>query len=337
MQALMNQMMMGGSMPGGSGMPGYSGMPNPAAMLSKGSWGKGAGKGGGGGWQGGIEGLHQSLSEAFAPFATIDPELTSPDKFHEFIRKISQKIEKAAGKFVTDERVEKTRGNTNTFAKVLIEEFCDSAMGAMSQSCWEKEWFPRVEVVEPLLVACTHIFKGKKCCTRLVTPLMRPYVEDGVFKYREEERIDKNFWSTIECAGTLDTHRKKGHKNLQTSYDEAFSKAEYGQYPTDPPGLGLIQDFLFFWMSDFVGRSHDVLTYGVPNGHGTQVQKLYVTTLFQALCDPTNNCIPYDLLSQVENMPPAPWYFIAEAVEIIFKKKEADRPFKRFKGGGKGF
>mmetsp|Transcript_94042 Transcript_94042/g.166546 ORF Transcript_94042/g.166546 Transcript_94042/m.166546 type:complete len:348 (-) Transcript_94042:69-1112(-) len=341
---LMSQMGQMGTMPPGLGM-GMQGMPDmkgmkgmmKGMMAGKGQtpWASGAAAANSWGspaWPG-IPGLHDALTESFMPYASIDPELGSPEKFRDFIRKVSQKIEKAAGKYTKDERLT-VRSQTNTAAKLIIEEFCDACMGSMSQSCWEKDWFPKVDVTEPLALACSHILKDTKVCTRLVTPLMRNYVDEGIFKYREEERIEKAFWSAVENAGALESHKKKAVKNLSTSYDEAFCKANYGQFPTEPAGLGLIQDFVFFWISDFMSRSYDVLTNGLPNGHAMDVQKLFITTLFQELCIPENCCVPYDLLSQVENMPPAPWSFIAEAVVGMYN---TGPPHKRFKGGGKGF
>lgn len=331
---------MGGMLLNMAQMPGMGGMMQSTkgasmkGMAGKGAWGSGAAANSWGSqaWSG-IPGLYDALTESFMPFAPIDPELGSPEKFREFIKKVSQKIEKSATKYAKDERLA-VRAQSNTSAKLIIEEFCDACMGAMSQSCWEKDWFPNVDVTEPLELACSHILKDKKCCSRLVTPLMRNFIDEGIFKYREEERIEKAFWRAVENSGTLESHKKKAVKNLTASYDEAFSKSNYGQFPTEPAGLGLIQDFVFFWMTDFIGRSYDVLTNGLPNGHATDVQKLFITTLFQELCIPENCCVPYDLLSQVENMPPAPWNFIAEAVVGMYT---TGPPFKKFKGGGKGW
>jgi len=275
--------------------------------------------------------LEESLTQALVIFSNEDPECGSP----ELVKKIIQKVEKSAKKFQKDERIT-ARGNSSTIAKIVIEEFCDAIMSAISASLYDREWFSKVDFIEPLTVAVDHVFKGQKVCTRLVYPMMRSVVEEAVFKYREEERIDKALWQAVELAGTQETHKKKCVQHLAKSYDEAFQKSEYGKFPTEPPGQGLIQDFVYGWMSDFAMRANDVLSYGVPNGGTTDQQILFLATLFQALCEPSNSCIPFDLASQVESMPPAPWAFVNEAATMIFNES-AGPPAKRMKTGKGGW
>mmetsp|Transcript_27203 Transcript_27203/g.51289 ORF Transcript_27203/g.51289 Transcript_27203/m.51289 type:complete len:322 (+) Transcript_27203:110-1075(+) len=316
METVMNTMM---AMKGKGGGKGWGG---------QGSWGGGNGWGGGGGsW--GIEGLDEALSAALLPFEAIDPECASP----QLVQKVSQKIQKAATKFQKDERIN-ARGDSPSAAKVVIEEFCSAVMSAISASCYDKEWFTQVDLIDPLLLAVDYVFKGQKVCTRLVRPMMKNVVEEGVFRYREEERIEKVFWQAAETAEIVDTYRKKCVQALQKSYDEAFQKAPYGMFPTEPAATGLIQDFVYGWMSDFANRGHDILSNGVSDG-STEGQLNCFVILFQILCDPSSCCIPFDLVNLAGSVPEAPWPFIQEAGQTIYSEASAP-PQKKFKGG-KGF
>lgn len=279
----------------------------------------------GGAWGGDqIAGLQEAMTAAFLPFEAEDPSTT----VDEMVKKTVQRITKQNIKFAKDERA--SQRGTAVQAKCLIEEYVDAVMGAISGAFYEKEWFTRVELTTPLLISALHTFKTAKIFTRTLGPQIEKHVEEAIFKFHEEERVLKCMWAAVEESGLQEAYKKKASTHLQKSYDEAFLKAPYGTSAGDTPELGILQDFVKGWMSDFVGRAWDVL----ENGMGEKdEQLLFVTVLFQNLTDPAVACLPSDIVASLEgNIPASPWDYIGRTTEEVFQEVAAQGAA----GGGGG-
>lgn len=269
--------------------------------------------------QWGIEGLMESLEAALAEVAAADgTDLT------ELCKKVQQKITKASSKYAKDERA--YLRTTDTLAKVLVEEFVDAAMGAISASLYDKDWFTKVDWSGPLTTASAYTFQGAKAFQRTLGPSIDQHIADGIFRYQEEERINKVMWTALETSGVNETHMKKANQHLLKAYDEAFVKAPYGSHDgvAASPELALLQDFVKGWMSEFVSRAWmPVLEDGIGASSGTKdAQVLFITVLFQYLTGPEIACIPSGILSRLGSLPAAPWNFIGECAEQVFTELE---------------
>merc|ERR1711920_802638 len=169
--------------------------------------------------------------------------------------------------------------------------------------------------------------------------MVEKFIEEAIFKYFEEERIEKAMREALELSGLSDKHLKKAVKNLYEAYDEAHFKAPYGTTQGETPAISLLQDFVKGWMTDFVGRSWDIIEHGTNQGSsGKEGGILFATVLFQNLTDASMACLPNDITSLIEKPPPSPWPFVAQCAEAVFTELEttSQGPSKRFKGGCKG-
>lgn len=287
--------------------------------------GWGGGKGGGVGWKKekeaepwvptatwNMEGLNEALSEALQPFMAEETEWSLDD----CVEKIQQKIYKQSKKFAKDERgLERQKA---TPAKALVEEFVESVMGAISGMCEGKSWFAKADFTAPMLIATIYTFRHGKLFARVLGPKLESLIEEGLFKYREEERVQKAMWEAVEASGVQDAYKKKAITHLLKAFDESFLKAPFGSTTAETPELCLLQDFVKGWMADFAGRSWDVLENGV--GAKTPDERvLFVTVLFQNLTDPAVACVPADIAAALEGkLPATPWDFIARCAEEVF-------------------
>lgn len=294
------------------------------------------GKGGRGGQpdpndQWGIPGFDAALGEALKPIieAVMIHNPGEANQLEDLKSKLGQKIVKASKKFVGDERA--SQRGTASQARGLIEEFVEAAAGAVSAGFYDKPWFDKVNLSAPLLAAALHTFKDAKIFTRTLAPMLERYVEDGLFKYAEEERISKATWEAVEASGVKEAFQKKCNKHLQTAYDDAHIKAPYGTTTAETAELSMLQDFVKGWMSEFVGRSWDVLETGIGAGaRATRDEKvLFVTVLFQNLTISANAALPHELTSLIESPPPSPWAFVAEAAEVVFQELEQAQQAKK--------
>jgi len=280
---------------------------------------QGGGKAGGGTTsapaQTGIPGLQEALMESLAPVAHMD----STWDIDEMVKRVHSYFTKAAKKYETDERAA-SRGSS-VQAQALIEEFVSTALGAVGAACYDKVWFTEADFSGALMVTAMYTFRGGKLFCRTLGPVLKRYVDDGVFRYREEERIQKAMWDAISISGLDESYQKKAAKHLQTCYDEAHMSAPYGSTSASTPELGLVQDFVKAWMTGFVHKSFDVLENGVVGGKDEQFA--FLTTLFQYLTDPDRSCLPHDLTAQLEAPPPESWGYIGELAMKIFSEMES--------------
>jgi len=285
-------------------------------------------------------GFGAALEEALLPIIPQEKEYS----MEELSQNVGKKILNAAKKLANDERSNQ-RGSSTT-AQVVISEFVDKALGAVSTSLYDRPWLIEVNFVPPLMSALTYCFTGAKIFNRVVFPMVEKYLEQAVAHWREEVRIEKAIWECVEQTGMKDSFKKKANDKLNSSYDDAHIKAPYGTNAAETPEVGMLQDFVKGWMFEFVHRAHDVLTYGISGDGSSKSEKdeqvLFVTVLFQNLCDAKNVCLPNDLTSLVAAPPAHPWAFVAECAETVFNEVETARAEEREKkgngkgGGGKG-
>jgi len=272
----------------------------------------------------GIPGLQEALMEALAPVAHMD----STWDIDEMVKRVHSYFTKAAKKYEGDERA--TQRGTSVQAQALIEEFVSTALGAVGAACYEKPWFTEADFSGALMVTAMYTFRGGKLFCRTLGPVLKRYVDDGVFRFREEERIQKAMWDAVSISGLNESYQKKAAKHLQAAYDEAHMSAPYGSTQASSPEMGLVQDFVKCWMTEFISKSWDVLENGVVGGKDEQFA--FMTTLFQYLTDPDRSCLPHDLTAQLEAPPPESWGFIGELAMKIFTdmEEEARKPKKKW-------
>lgn len=319
--AAQQQQLLAAAAGGGAPAGGAKGAPASAG----GGGGKGAGKPQSGQAhtqaQTGIPGLQEALMESLAPVAHMD----STWDIDEMVKRVHSYFTKAAKKYESDERAA-GRGSS-VQAQALIEEFVSTALGAVGAACYDKVWFTEADFSGALMVTAMYTFRGGKLFCRTLGPVLKRYVDDGVFRYREEERIQKAMWDAISISGLDESYQKKAAKHLQVAYDEAHMSAPYGSTGAATPEMGLVQDFVKCWMTEFTNRSWDVLANGVVGGKDEQFA--FLTTLFQYLTDPDRSCLPHDLTAQLEAPPPESWGFIGEMAMKIFTDMEENASMKK--------
>lgn len=288
----------------------------------------------------GILGLGQVTTEAMKPIAHLDEEWT----LEEIAWKVAGFIGRAACKYweSSDKRLEQKA--TVMQALSIIEEFAESAMLAIAGACCERTWFTEANFTTPLYHAAITTFEdNKKFLVRVVKPLIQRTIEDIVYRFKEEERIQKHMWDSVLHSGLPAQYHRKAFGHLQKSYDFAHMNADYGIGTGDTPEMGLVMDFTKCWMTTFASRSWLVLEQGISKDK--EEQFAFLTTLFQHVTDPKRLCLPNDLVSQPGAMPPEAWSFVSETSMSIVRGGDAEDgefaaedPFgesrKRKAGGG---
>lgn len=286
----------------------------------------------------GILGLGEVTRQAMQPIAHMDPEMGHED----IAWKVAGYIGKVGAKYWSKEDERTTKRGTLVEAQVVIEEFVDAAMQAISGGLGEKPWFGEANFTDPLTHASIVCFEKAKFLCRVTKPMLRRTVDTCIARFREEERIQKVLWEAVVISGLPDSSQKGAWKHLQNSYDSSHLSAEFGVCKAEPAELGYVQDFVKYWMTDFARRASDVLYNSV--GEQQDQQYAFLTTLFQHLTEPEQCCLPHDLVSQPGAAPPENWAFVAETAMAILKcpgGEEADddedgNPRKKAKGGKGG-
>jgi len=301
-----------------------------------GAWGKGQVAGGMAQWSAVGKPQWVEIAERYpglleAVKQSCDPVAHLEDKWSadEMMQKITKSIVKAGDQFAKDERLV-TKGSPIQ-SQAMVEEFVEDALGQVSQVSAEKAWTTEIVLAAPLCLIAETIFKSAKLFSRMLMPMLHKYVEDAVFRHREEARMMNAIWETIEQSGLRDQYHKKCNQCLVKAYDESHISAPFGTCQADKPEAGLLCDFVKGWMSVFVGRGWDILENGVG---GREEQVVFVTNLFQILCHPERNCLPHDLVASLDTPLPPNWPFVAQtAIEIFL---EADAPSRKKQWKSKG-
>jgi hypothetical protein len=271
-------------------------------------------------------GLLEAMKETIAPVAHLEEKWSE----QEIVQKMVVYVTKAADTFAKDDRLSK-RGSP-VQAQAVVEEFVETAMASICQGCQERAWVTTATFANPLCLVADQIFKNAKLFARMLAPMLHKYVEDAIFRFREEQRITNAIWETVENSGLSDKYYKKCNQHLNKVYDDCHISSQFGASLAVTPELGLLQDFVKGWMSDFVGRAWDVL----ENGVGARDEQVnFVINLFQTLCHPDRCCLPHDLTAGLgELQPPASWPFIAETAMMVFAELDNPAPKKQKKWGG---
>lgn len=256
----------------------------------------------------GIEGLKDAVTRACEPHIPTETRWSRD----EMINKVCVTIFKASNKWSKEDDRHNDAG-TAIQAQALLEEFTEKIMSTLSTTLYEKPWFLEIYLSEAVALAAINTFKGGALFKRTVAPIIVTHVDEAIFRVREEERHSVVMWDAVSSVGIKSDYLKKANKNLQNAWEAAHISAKYGSSPAVTPELGMVQDFVQAWITEFVRRAWDTLNNGIPNP--TMDQQIGVTTtLFQYLCDPSHSCIPHDLTQQCESPPPAQWDFVAAAV-----------------------
>jgi hypothetical protein len=243
------------------------------------------------------------------------------------VKRVQSYFTKAAKKFETDERLQAT--GTAVEAQALIEEFVSTAMGAVGAACYDKVWFLEADFSGALMVATLHAFRSSRTFCRTLGPLLKRYVDDSLFQYREEERRQKVMWDATSISGLPESYHKRANKNLLAAYDEAHMSAPYGEYLAQSPELGTAQAFVKFWMDDFASKSWDIFEMGVPGGREEHFALL--TNLFFYMTDPERSVLPNELLGQLTTPVPQRWQFVeTQALELVNKLSGQSKRMRRF-------
>lgn len=288
-------------------------------------------------WVGRIEGLDEAVHEALEPHLSLDTTW-APEEAE---KRVVQYIMKAAKRYTKDERV--VQRATPAQAAALIEEFVHSSMQAVSAGCYDKPWFYEAKFNEVLYIASVGTFTGRKLFARTLAPSLRAYVDQALFGYAEDVRVEKAMREAIETSGVPESYHKKALTYLTKSCEDAQISAPYG---TSGPHtgvteeLGILQDFVTGWIRGFVQRSWDVLENGV--GGGTEAHIAFVINLFHSVTDPEKCCIPHEMIVGPDSLPPKEWSHVMEIAHIVFTEAQDEGggpPAKRMRAiadGGQG-
>merc|ERR1712187_12651 len=152
--------------------------------------------------------------------------------------------------------------------------------------------------------------------------------------------VNKAMFDAVVASGVKENMQKKASQHLAKAYDKAHINAPYGSTTADTAELGMLQDFVKGWMTEFLTlASWDVMKYGIETSGGKPSkgdQILFMTVLFQNLTDARNAALPHELTSLIETPPPSPWAFIAETADSVFaivEQKEQEEAAKKAMGG----
>merc|ERR1712136_733597 len=101
--------------------------------------------------------------------------------------------------------------------------------GAVSAGCYDKEWFLAADFSVPLYQAAKGTFCGGMLFRRTLAPTMKRYVDEALFRFREEERFSRCMYEVLGAAGLTDeTYKKKASKHMATAFEEAHTNSPYG-------------------------------------------------------------------------------------------------------------
>eukprot|EP00929_Paragymnodinium_shiwhaense_P031678 TRINITY_DN1769_c0_g2_i1.p1 TRINITY_DN1769_c0_g2~~TRINITY_DN1769_c0_g2_i1.p1 ORF type:complete len:471 (-),score=158.07 TRINITY_DN1769_c0_g2_i1:114-1424(-) len=281
----------------------------------------------------GIIGLCAAFTKALENIVHLDTDMT----LEEIAWKVCGYIGKTAAKYWGAEDDSRyTQRCSMVKAQAIIEEFVIDCMHALNAGIGHKNWFAEANLAEGLVHAVMGTFVNKQATflQRCPKPIVQKTVEDTVARFREEERVQKGLWEAVVVSGLDDAFHKQCWKHLQNSYDRSHMQAAYGTSESDTPEFGLVQDFVRFWMEDFIGRAHHLLHENYKNDE--EEHFAFVSTLFQHLTAPEQCCLPFELVSQPGAMPPENWEYVAEIAMKLTKNQDQEYPKKKKRKGGGG-
>lgn len=273
----------------------------------------------------GPPGLVEALEEALKPFV----HLTKEQSLEDLVLSIQNTITKSGKKIVQGEAA--TQRGSSCEAQAVLEEFVAAVLESLSRAHYDKEWLGDVDWSKALVAQIKYSFKSTKVVVRTLASNLKKFVDEAIFRHKEDERITKVMTEGLSLSGLTESNIKRAQKNLDYAYNEAHMAAPYGETAANTPEMGLVQDLVKFWMTEFAGRSWDIIE-GIEGGtHEDRCS--FLTNLFTYMCDPLRSILPQDLLVQLEAPPPENWPFIHEQAQASLKELD-ENPAKRQKSGG---
>eukprot|EP00929_Paragymnodinium_shiwhaense_P021109 TRINITY_DN13854_c0_g1_i1.p1 TRINITY_DN13854_c0_g1~~TRINITY_DN13854_c0_g1_i1.p1 ORF type:complete len:406 (-),score=128.66 TRINITY_DN13854_c0_g1_i1:186-1403(-) len=261
------------------------------------------------------DGVVEAMTACVAPIAHLD---TKWDEKY-LIEYLVGKVEKAAEQLEKDERL--TSRGSQMLAVAVLEDLVEGCMQSLAQKDSTKAWYNELDIAPPLKAAAMGLFQNSKLFSRMLAPMMDKYVEEAIFRFKEEERFQHVIWDTVAECQVADKYQKKTNQFLLKAYDDAHTQAEFGSSEADEPALGVVQDFVKCWMTLFISRAWDILESGV--GNNTTEQAAFVTKLFQTILHPEKCCLPHDLVSSLSNPLPAEWDYVNEVACLTIAEANA--------------
>lgn len=261
-----------------------------------------------------IPALSETLTEALIPFVHLDTTCS----LEEMTKMMHSSFSKSAKRYEFDQRTQ--RRATAVDAQAIIEEFVFALMTSAAAGCFEKPWFVEADFTPALMVSAMHSFRNSYVFVRTLGPFVKRYVDSAVSRYREEQRIQKVMWDAVSTSSLSSSFHKSVCESLQATYDEAHVAAPYGSNAAATPELGLLQDFVTCWMTDFVSKTWDVLENGVAGGK--EQHQSFLLSLFFHLTDPSRSILPGQMLKALQTPIPASWEFIGVVAEAVLKEME---------------
>merc|ERR1712118_210396 len=102
----------------------------------------------------------------------------------------------------------------------------------------------------------------------------------------------------------------------------------YGSTGASSPELGLVQDFIKYWITEFVGKCWDVIVSTA--GDNTQDQFNLVNGIFVNILEPEKSVLPSELTADLESIPADAVNFVSDQTMVALMELQ-ENPAKRFK------
>jgi len=272
----------------------------------------------------GPPGLVDALDEALKPFV----HLTKGQSLEDLVESIQNTIMKSGKKTIQGEAAGQ-RGSSCE-ADVVLAEYVGAVMESLSRAHYDKEWLGDVDWSKALVAQIKYSFKSSKVIVRTLGCNLKKFVDDAIFRIKEDERIEKVMTEGLSLSGLSEDSVKRARKHLDYAYNEAQMAAPYGETAANTPEMGLVQDLVKFWMTEFAGRAWDIIE-GIEGGTHED-RCTFLTNVFTYMCDPLRSILPQDLLAQLDAPPPENWPFIHEQAQASLKELD-ENPAKRQKWG----
>lgn len=280
--------------------------------------GKGQGKG-----DQPMTGLTETLRECMKPALRESMKLAADQDpsaiLEDMVKTVQNHVMTAATKYENDSRCVLKRG-WSVDAEAMMEEFVSAILSSLAITCSNKPWFSTTDFTPAFLVAAIHTFKDTMLFVRTLGPSLKRYIDNGVFRYREEARMQKVMMEAVVASGLGGAHHRAACENLRSSYNEAFMAAQYGSSRAWSPEEGVLLDFVKCWMMGFVLKSHGFLTGGVAGGSAQAI--FLLVRIFHYLTDPSRTILPQELSRKLANPPAANWNRVEELAEAVMKEIE---------------
>jgi hypothetical protein len=155
--------------------------------------------------------------------------------------------------------------------------------------------------------------------------MLRVYVQQSLWRFREEDRVQRNMWEAVEVCGLPEEYHKKANGQLQRAYDEAHlnNLSELSSVEAVDATFCL-RTFVRHWMHEWTRRAWETLKLALGNNNYDQ-RVLFLTAFFQYMTHPDRSCLPITLLARIPppDLPTVDWPFIAEVATMVCADMQA--------------